>query len=306
MADSTLQTQLVSSEHPHLVTEQTAQECLLLFTLELPDPELELYIQLGKDLDTFTIFPELPLELRLEIWRGAFPNPRFVHFGPSCVYRHCIDHHQLKMKDQRLPLPVTLRTNSESRTETLKCYTVVLRDEKDKLLRPLCFDHLRDKLYMGYCDDYGDPLMLDWVEQLKAKAPGGLEKVRNLELNGVLLPWCLNTTLRDQISGAYDKHLATCRSRTGGWPHCSYIHKPLLDFVMQFSELWRFDLWLQSVDSNVNDKQPLLEEYRVLLEKYFEIHKQKFEGGKIPEVRVFYVSGLDRSLEARTRHFIWY
>jgi hypothetical protein len=287
MAESTLQTQLMGIEHPHLVSEQTARECLLLFTFELPDPGIQLYIQLGKDLDTFPLFPKSPLELRLKIWRGAFPMPRFVNLGPPCIGPCCkILHHEV-LRDQHVPLPVTLRINSESRIETLKCYTVVLRDQKDKRRRPLYFDHVRDKLYLGDCCFWNNQQLLDWVEWLKSKVPGRLEKVKSLEFNGVSIRRHLNEHLRDRISGSYDKHLATCR----GWRDCYFTHNPILDCVMKFSGLRGFDFWLAGKDywnNMVDDKDDVMEEYRVLLESYFEIHKGRFDGGKAPEVRVFH------------------
>jgi hypothetical protein len=294
MAESTLQTQLISSEQPQLISEQAARECILLFTFELPDPEIQLYIQLGKDLDTFTLFPRLPLELRLKIWRRAFPKPRLVHIGPSCSVCYCWSHDYLKAKVQHIPLLVTLRINSESRTETLKFYTVIWRDEKDNLRQPLYFDHTRDKLYMGYCHDSDDQQLLDWVKQLKSNALGRLEKVNNLEFDGV---WFqdrfFKAQLMGRVSGFHNKHLAACR---GEMAHCicsSFRCTPLLESVMQFSGLRRLDFWLRGRDrweDIVDDKgeSGVLEEYRVLLANYFEIQKEKFDGGKVPQVRVFY------------------
>lgn len=49
-------------------------QILAIFTTELPDKKQNLYIQLGKDLDQFTVFRALPLEIRNMIWRQALPN----------------------------------------------------------------------------------------------------------------------------------------------------------------------------------------------------------------------------------------
>ncbi|KAE9370204.1 hypothetical protein N431DRAFT_344001, partial [Stipitochalara longipes BDJ] len=51
---------------------------------QLPDPNQEIAIQRGKDTDTFTYFPELPIEIRLKIWRYSFPRPRPINLVPRC------------------------------------------------------------------------------------------------------------------------------------------------------------------------------------------------------------------------------
>jgi hypothetical protein len=61
------------------MTLSTSSENLDIFDRELPDAHQQLSIQLGKDLEMFTIFNELPIELRLKIWRLAFPAARKVN-----------------------------------------------------------------------------------------------------------------------------------------------------------------------------------------------------------------------------------
>jgi hypothetical protein len=47
------------------------------FLLELPDADQELAVQaLGKVLQEFTLFPKLPLEIRLMVWRLTFLRAR--------------------------------------------------------------------------------------------------------------------------------------------------------------------------------------------------------------------------------------
>jgi hypothetical protein len=60
------------------MTLSTSSENLDIFDRELPDAHQQLSIQLGKDLEMFTIFNEVPIELRLKIWRLAFPATRKV------------------------------------------------------------------------------------------------------------------------------------------------------------------------------------------------------------------------------------
>lgn len=51
---------------------------LALLPLEF-DPKLESPSELGNDANIFTAFPFLPTEIRLKIWRYAFPGARNVN-----------------------------------------------------------------------------------------------------------------------------------------------------------------------------------------------------------------------------------
>jgi hypothetical protein len=58
---------------------EAISEKLSLLTFELPDPEQDLTVQYpGVAATTFTCFSELALEIRLIIWRAAFPKGRKV------------------------------------------------------------------------------------------------------------------------------------------------------------------------------------------------------------------------------------
>lgn len=83
-----------------------------------------------RNLDSFTVFPDLPTEMRLKIWRSAFPPARHLkldlshHFSESTVSPD-----NMAMKEDEHEPPVTLLVNRESREETLKHYTVVWRTD---------------------------------------------------------------------------------------------------------------------------------------------------------------------------------
>jgi hypothetical protein len=88
---------------------KTALEMLRL----LPDPDQELSIQ---QLSEFTLFPELPVEIRLMIWRSTF--------------RKGVSHYLYNNGDELwLPYPndspVSTRINQESRDEALKHYQIL-------------------------------------------------------------------------------------------------------------------------------------------------------------------------------------
>jgi hypothetical protein len=90
---------------------------LAVLLLELPDPDLELSFQAPS---TFTCFPQLPTELRLKIWRLTFPKLTYFWEQRTLFYRWAL----------RMPQPpASASINYESREETLKHYTLLLRTE---------------------------------------------------------------------------------------------------------------------------------------------------------------------------------
>jgi hypothetical protein len=88
-------------------------ESLFFLTFELPDRDQDLY--LGRSATEFTCFPQLPIELRLMIWRAAFRGPKLVPLI-SQWYSHSTTY--------RPQHPSTLHVSRESRLETLNYYLV--------------------------------------------------------------------------------------------------------------------------------------------------------------------------------------
>jgi len=132
---------------------------------------------------TFTRFPNLPIELRLMIWRHAFPPSRRIK-----IYYFEEMEMGSTVELGILPLPFTLHVNSESRRETLKHYCVVFRQDfphnrtqpQYKEL-PLCFDPAKDYLYLPIWS-IGMDSQFEWIQYLDSKIPGGLEMIRFLEI----------------------------------------------------------------------------------------------------------------------------
>jgi hypothetical protein len=86
-------------------------DALYFLQNELPGPNEELYLL------TFRLFPKLPLELRLMIWRKSFPEARRIR-----MFANGSDH----PRQFKLPIPpIASRINRESHRETLKYYQIV-------------------------------------------------------------------------------------------------------------------------------------------------------------------------------------
>jgi hypothetical protein len=124
---------------------------------------------------TFHRFPKLPPELRRQIWRHAFPDPREVNLNPplgictkenhgdrvfrcSCINEGCF------------PLPVTLHVNQESRQETLAHYRLItMEDEEVGESKLICFDPARDAPYFYLQDliDFDDMSQIEYEDMIR-------------------------------------------------------------------------------------------------------------------------------------------
>jgi hypothetical protein len=128
--------------------------------------------QSGRDLLEFTPFPNLPIEIRLKIWRTTFPRGKMVHLGDEYILRSIgcsrltfgtsqqppTPFYPLRVEIET-PLPVTLRINSESRHETLRHYITVHRTDLElspsapariRKARPFCYNPKLDTAWITY------------------------------------------------------------------------------------------------------------------------------------------------------------
>jgi hypothetical protein len=131
---------------------------LSLLTFEMVDPEQDLSVQQpGCGATTFTCFPKLIPELRLMIWRAAFPRGRIVKIESQLKDYIYYGH----------PLPSNLMNNQESRKETLRHYLLYCQDDElfrrlrgwshlrsprdlQQQPRPICYSPGRDLLFVPY------------------------------------------------------------------------------------------------------------------------------------------------------------
>jgi hypothetical protein len=135
--------------------------------LELPDTCQELAVQtLYHD---FHHFSELPLELRLHIWRYAFPDPHEVPL--SC------GHGQPPLSPYKSIFPpITSRINRESRKETWLHYHLLLPPEKPNLR--LCINPKRDNISIYLLHRWPENFQFGALEQHREF----LIKVQNIHL----------------------------------------------------------------------------------------------------------------------------
>jgi hypothetical protein len=136
--------------------------------------------------DTFTLFPRLPIELRLKIWRLGFPRGRQVSFAAFAPGISPKDSEVIRKKDLLgSPLPITLFVNNESRTETMKHYLMVSRRYTDRLRtvneEPFCYNPNLDLAWIAPLTILGH-YHTNWMGYLKSKAPEAFSKTKVLEV----------------------------------------------------------------------------------------------------------------------------
>jgi hypothetical protein len=100
--------------HEHKAME-TAGPNLQLLQLEVPDPAQELSFQVCNE---FHLFPMLPMELRLMIWRATLPPPRRIWFWSGLHGK------AIRQKKNPAKPPASVQANREARTELSPFYHI--------------------------------------------------------------------------------------------------------------------------------------------------------------------------------------
>jgi len=251
---------------------------LKLLSLELPDPDQHLYSQ-GDPLLAFACFPKLPIELRLAVWRFAFPAPCKVniHYGQHDV-REFIERGSKKIRCRTTqPLPIGLSVCKESRIETLKHYCVYLQQGFSLTganYKPLCFNPSWDDLFINYSQilrrpgDYQNPSLSQHISSLKAYSPEHFANIQHLRLENVLP---LSFYSQCWYSGGTD-------SGTNATDFDSDFNLSN-EFILYFSTLRKVTLiaW-----ANAKVRGSTVDRFIATLER----NKDKFIGGSAPEVLI--------------------
>jgi hypothetical protein len=160
----------------------------------LPDRDIELFRQHAeKAFNHFPLFGFLPEELRIMVWRAAFPRKRTVQveLSPSFVILH-----------SHTPPPLTLHINRESRLETLKFY-IPLLDPCPR--RPIYFHPSLDTVCFHRRE--GNPLgFMQSTAYLTKHSLSAISKIQSLKIpkiyyGGQLQGWIKFGTQRRSLYG---------------------------------------------------------------------------------------------------------
>ena len=138
----------------------------------------------------FVLFPNLPVEIRLQIFRAMFPHGRHVCLDADFPWT--FNYEASVQSQNRLPLPPTLSINQESRAETLKHYSIVFKSDsrcfngyEPFAERPFCFNPAIDSVYItfGSLDGGTNYRRFDvWIEYLNTQLPSGVNSIQSLEI----------------------------------------------------------------------------------------------------------------------------
>lgn len=248
-------------------------------SLELPDPERSLYPQS----QFFTLFSELPVELRLEVWRISltFLKPRTVDIGIAEYHRRTSQPkkrgwHSRPLKVEKLP--VAMWINIESRTEALRHYCLFQHrpmgtQASGITLQPLYlyFNPTHDIICLNYNDMFPPkhhyrycPPLRDHLPLLAGHATRPLNKIRHLQITHLNLG-DVDFRMLFGLTRATERQPVTQR---GFWKEC----------IFYFPSLEKITLtplhWLTP--------RTILEPMR----EFLEAHKEKFDTGEAPLVVV--------------------
>jgi hypothetical protein len=174
------------------ITSFDTKSTFALLSFELPDPDQELFIQLGNGLSVFTLFQKLPLEVRLKVWRSAFPRSRkrfldYIPDGSEYDGDYSPETEKAFLQHKFDPLPSTLLINRESRAETLRFYCLASyvcggNGFSPRFTnKPLCFAPTRDVARIIFPSFWSKDFST-WLNHLDRQMPRGLTSIRYLEI----------------------------------------------------------------------------------------------------------------------------
>jgi hypothetical protein len=238
-------------------------------------------------LDEFTLFPNLPIEIRLEIWRSSFHSRRVridIHYTivPSDNDSSDSDSDeeddsdsstQLQERREEGDLPIALLVNKESRTEALKHYCLLLQTKEDLdtiLLRgPIWLNPEIDTVCVPLATmANGWYEFFKWLSYVDSFIPGGLQAVRELEMSEAYWDGDVGSSFEESY-GRVEKSLL----RFSG----------LQRLRVTSASLWvhdEFSSWKRRLFCH--EKKCFLEAVEAFLVK----HKDSFVGGAVPKVFV--------------------
>jgi len=150
-------------------------------------------------LHNFAVFPKLPIELRLKIWRSSFATGHHVSLPFIKPY-----YGQLPLED-RSTFPNAFRVNHESRTEALKHYFIVLLGRSKK---PFVYSPKFDIIWIGlFFSNPGTKAMDTLASNLQVQAPKIFSQTKIIEVRhwdwscGILKSTRLNRDRQIGIQG---------------------------------------------------------------------------------------------------------
>jgi hypothetical protein len=230
---------------------------------------------------SFKLFPKLPLELRLKIWRLNFPEPRILKnlsIDSSGIWQgqrfsfHCQQ-------------PNTLFVNHESRKETLKWYRD-LSSSLDTSGGPIYFSPARDALHLGSVYCFTEFLAcVKYLAERTVQIVERLSHVRALILEGLFMDERYKRFLLHDHGMVRWPQFRDAEIYNQNWRWDGEGAELEGGILAKFHGLKKLYLVLGSWKDCLRDGATV-EECKELFRRYFEIEKQKWPDCEIPEIVV--------------------
>lgn len=205
-----------------------------------------------RPLIAFHYFPDLPLEIRLDIFRLSFPPPRTLHLQPTNVKSlpKTNDPSIIKRLYEEY-YPVTLHVNRESRRETLNFYKLAIQDitQFDQQSRVKEFYGAEREITTWWCfNPAKDVFQLEnyngfyWLPHNLLLNPGLLETIKHVQFE--VLPHVL--VINDlRTSKRQFSHFANDIFATGGQYRIAHVGRTKYDYFLRFRNLEMVTLFFQ-------------------------------------------------------------
>jgi len=231
----------------------------------------------------FEVFPLLPIEVRLKIWRMSFKRQHINLDVKSLDGHTCSSRCEVPSPSLRPIYPATLHTCQESRLETIRHYSILIPG-KLRVIRatptrlPVCVNLSIDSGSFSLYRLGNNPESYNiWLSKLKASATHGLKALEELEIRDCLWERELTNHFQHGMPcGRYSANLAR-------------QYRAVLAIILQFTGLkkvyYTYDYVLKN-NWQLAAFSTALKECRETMEALLDQNSDVFVGGKAPEVKV--------------------
>jgi hypothetical protein len=213
--------------------------------------------------NTFKLFPKLPLDLRLLVWRYTFPGPRLVSLDyakGNRIFKIPDDLHATR----NIELPPTLHLNRESRYEALRAYYLIRwwRGEIRLILNPT-----RDSICIEFTSFACSLCQYGWIRELDDLIPSCIRQVEHLNILDAFWFW----SSWHELFGSSEAPIENTSS---------------IRSVLFFTGLKTILISFRENDwgTNYDDKKAHMQEFCNNFGLFLDRHKNMFDAGKAPRV----------------------
>ncbi|KAL2075848.1 hypothetical protein VTL71DRAFT_791 [Oculimacula yallundae] len=257
-------------------------------TMLLTMSELVLHTLSSTRLETFPIFPNLPLEIRRLIWQKTLPPTARVHImnysGFSKIFpTQTLNDFKNLNKHYANPLPAALHVNQESRIEVLQTYALLPSSLTLSNIAPSFFISATDRIVLFTGAALNFDQNLNWKEDCCLSQLGKesfaryISRARFLRLDSFCVPWSNMTRAKILSRHTDEQHTATPDTE----PFCCmFKHFPALNGVFVSVDSPEDDAYLSAGKGCRQLK---------ILRQVLKYHRHEFAaGGLVPQMILIY------------------